>query len=88
MTRKINGDQLRADIDSGRTGDKVDFPDPAAAPLPTDAEAGGQGTRFSSERRPEQHKRSASLGLWIYAGVVLAIGLAAMVLTWLALQSR
>ncbi len=33
--------QLRDDIDSGRTGDKVDFPDPAAAPLGTDDEAAG-----------------------------------------------
>ena len=30
-----------SDIDSGRTRDKVDFVDPAAAPLGTDAEAGG-----------------------------------------------
>src|SRR5947208_15440455 len=28
-----NVDQLRADIDGGRTGDKVEAPDPAAAPL-------------------------------------------------------
>jgi hypothetical protein len=35
-------DQLRHDIDRGRTGDKVDFPDPAAAPLGTDAEAAGR----------------------------------------------
>lgn len=31
--------RLRSDIDSGRTGDKVRAPDPAAAPLGTDAEA-------------------------------------------------
>ena len=34
-------DRLRADIDSGRTGDKVAAPDPSAAPLGTDEEAGG-----------------------------------------------
>ena len=34
-------DQLRHDIDSGRTGDKVPVSDPAAAPLATDDEAGG-----------------------------------------------
>ena len=34
-------DRLRKDIDRGRTGDKVGYPDPAAAPLGTDAEAGG-----------------------------------------------
>ena len=33
--------QLRDDIDSGKTGDKAGFPDPSAAPLGTDAEAGG-----------------------------------------------
>ena len=33
--------QLREDIDSGKTGDKAGFPDPSAAPLGTDAEAGG-----------------------------------------------
>src|SRR5271166_5905484 len=36
-------DQLRRAIDSGATGDKVHFPDPAAAPLGTDDEAGGRG---------------------------------------------
>ena len=34
-------DRLRADIDSGTTGDKLPASDPAAAPLGTDAEAGG-----------------------------------------------
>lgn len=34
-------DRLRHDIDRGRTGDKVDHPDPAAAPLGTDDEAAG-----------------------------------------------
>lgn len=33
--------QLKADIDSGRTGDKVGGFDPAAAPLGVDEEAGG-----------------------------------------------
>lgn len=34
-------EQLRHDIDQGRTGDKVRFPDPAVAPLGTDEEAAG-----------------------------------------------
>jgi len=34
--------QLRDDIDSGRTGEKVPYGDPAAAPLGTDDEAGGR----------------------------------------------
>jgi hypothetical protein len=33
--------QLRDDIDHGRTGDKIDAPDPAVAPLGTDEEAAG-----------------------------------------------
>lgn len=38
---KATIDQLRDDIDRGRTGDKVSFSDPAAAPLGTDEEAAG-----------------------------------------------
>lgn len=34
-------ERLRAEIDSGRTGDKVAFSDPAAAPLGADDEAAG-----------------------------------------------
>jgi len=33
--------RLRHAIDSGSTGDKVNYPDPAAAPLGTDDEAAG-----------------------------------------------
>ena len=37
---KTGADQrLRHEIDSGKTGDKVKVPDPAMAPLGTDAEA-------------------------------------------------
>ena len=36
--------RLRAEIDSGRTGDKVPAADPAAAPLGTDEEAAGTPT--------------------------------------------
>ncbi len=38
---RANTDQLRDDIDRGRTGDKVDGPDPAAVPLGVDEEAAG-----------------------------------------------
>lgn len=33
--------RLRRDLDSGRGNDKVDYPDPATAPLGTDDEAAG-----------------------------------------------
>ena len=36
-----NWSREKARIDAGKTGDKVPWPDPAAAPLGTDAEAGG-----------------------------------------------
>ncbi|MBB5754828.1 hypothetical protein [Prosthecomicrobium pneumaticum] len=41
MTEVRTSDALRHEIDSGRTGDKIAFPDPAAAPLGTDDEAAG-----------------------------------------------
>ena len=41
----ITADRLRHDIDRGRSGDKVPHPDPAAAPLGTDDEAGGHSPR-------------------------------------------
>ena len=49
-------EQLRADIDSGRTHDKVAHSDPAAAPLGTDEEAAGTSadpTLVSIERQRE-----------------------------------
>lgn len=45
--RAPTSDRLRYDIDRGMGRDKVDFPDPAAAPLGTDGEA-GDGTDGSA----------------------------------------
>jgi hypothetical protein len=74
MAKMITGEQLRAEIDAGETGDKVAFPDPAAAPLATDAEAGGHTTMFPSERRPAKHERSGRWGgLTFYIGATTAI---------------
>ena len=50
-------DRERNDIDSGRTGDKIAFPDPAAAPLVTDAEASGNPPTAA-----EMRMESAALG--------------------------
>jgi hypothetical protein len=52
MTQVPTTDQIRDAIDSGATGEKVGHPDPAAAPLGTDAEAGGNGPT-PAERRLE-----------------------------------
>lgn len=41
----VTTSELRKDIDRGKTDDKVAYPDPAAAPLGTDAEAGGNPPR-------------------------------------------
>ena len=41
MSKLPTADQIRDTIDSGKTGEKLDFPDPAVAPLGTDAEAAG-----------------------------------------------
>ena len=80
-------EQLRHDIDQGRTGDKVRFPDPAAAPLGTDEEAAGTPidpqviaqTRDAEARmaRPTDAQRSAegrvSDVLWWVAMVAVAV---------------
>jgi hypothetical protein len=47
-TRGGTVSQLRDDIDSGRTGDKVRWPDPAAAPLGTDEEGAGTPLSFGA----------------------------------------
>ena len=66
--RKDNVDRFRKDIDRGEAGDKTDFPDPAAAPLGTDDEAGGhpatkEQLRIAREaeirRRPSEREAEA-----------------------------
>jgi len=54
-------EQLRDDIDSGRTSDKVAHPDPAAAPLGADDEAGGNPPspdQLAEARRKERGRTS------------------------------
>lgn len=62
--------QLRHDITHGKAGDKVNFPDPSAAPLGTDAEASGNpptreeleiARRAEIDRRPDE-KKPPSMG--------------------------
>jgi hypothetical protein len=52
--------RYRDAVDRGRTGDKIAATDPAAAPVPTDAETGGRGTSLSasaaSTRIQERHR--------------------------------
>ena len=56
-------DRLRADIDAGRTGDKVPAADPAAAPLGADEEAAGtplQADAVTLARRQELGRQEKS----------------------------
>ena len=61
-----NWSQIRERIDRGETGDKKAAPDPAAAPLGTDAEAAGTPTRsehvarsFAAERAGPAERAAA-----------------------------
>ncbi|HEV7718349.1 MAG TPA: hypothetical protein VGO70_05165 [Arsenicitalea sp.] len=83
-------DQLRHAIDSGETGEKVAFPDPAAAPLGTDAEAGGhppaprEVSMDLAASRTSEPRREGDRGLLIYLGLVSTVMLAALVLVAVA----
>ena len=48
--------QLKADIDSGKTGDKVRVSDPAMSPLGTDDEAGGRPNSPEAVALARQHE--------------------------------
>jgi len=83
-------ERLRADIDTGRTGDKVAASDPAAAPLGTDDEAAGRpasehsvararGNEVKMDEPHEAHERGIG-SAWILIGFVALLSLA--VLGW------
>lgn len=81
MTQVPTTDQIRNAIDSGMTGEKVEFPDPAAAPLGTDAEAGGNTpTRteraMESKAQIEEPPRVPPNGVAMYLAAIAAVGLA------------
>jgi len=70
-------DKLRIAIDREAQGDKVDFPDPAAAPLGTDEEASGNpptGEELAMEPlEPAARGRNLWVGPVLYAGIALAV---------------
>jgi hypothetical protein len=89
--------QLRHDIDSGRTGSKVNFPDPAAAPLGTDDEAAGTPpsaeavsiSRRQEAARPQTGARAnpdgLDVGAVIYAGILgVIVATLAAVAVWMS----
>jgi hypothetical protein len=91
-----NVDQLRAAIDTGKTADKVDFPDPAAAPLGTDDEASGYSPSsaqvkqsLNAETVPSPRgKDRRSIEGFPTAYIVIAIALIAIILATVMLASR
>jgi len=82
----LTTEQLRHDIDSGRTGDKVAGFDLAVAPLGTDEEAAGTPVSFDAialARRLEAYgptsAESREAGhVWFIGGIV-AVGLSGIV---------
>ncbi len=87
--RHPTAEQLRDDIDRGRTGDKVPWPDPASVPLGTDDEAAGtslsrdaiRAARESERQGPSHAPPEQGLGhAWILIGFILV--LLAAVLIW------
>lgn len=79
MNEKIPAttDKLRIAIDREGQGDKVDFPDPAAAPLGTDAEASdnppGHEELAMEPIEPAGRARAFWVGPVVYAGIALVI---------------
>ncbi|HEV7346478.1 MAG TPA: hypothetical protein VGN60_12690 [Devosia sp.] len=73
-------DQLRNRIDQGLTGEKIPMPDPAAAPLGTDAEAGGTPPT-TRERQVEANAapdraavaRTPPSGILVYLALVVIV---------------
>jgi hypothetical protein len=93
-TPATNASELRAAIDSGQTKDKVAWPDPAAAPLGTDDEAGGTPVRAGpvaggiakGARYPEAKPRSGpGPAVWPMVIVSLVV-IAAIGWAWLFLR--
>ena len=82
--------QLKDDIDSNRTGSKVDFSDPGLSPLGTDDEAAGRSPspeRVAQARAEEKKigriataddKPATNIPLMAMIGVVVAVVIAAI----------
>lgn len=83
--------QLRRDIDSGRTGDKVPWPDPAAVPLGSDEEAAGtpldaqavQLARETAGYGPIPRSENQPAG-WTWL-IIVAVAAATLAAAWLAM---
>jgi hypothetical protein len=80
--RRSTVEQLRDDIDHGRTGDKIDAPDPSIAPLGSDEEAAGtridpgsiEAARTLEVSRPRQAASHDEGAAWLPVAFALALG--------------
>jgi hypothetical protein len=86
-------DQIRHAIDQGITGEKVAFPDPAAAPLGTDAEAGGSPPTHAeravaAESQPVYRAPVTLNGLAIYLAAVIVLAAAILLIGYGATPIR
>ena len=90
-----NVDRLRADIDSGLTGDKIPANDPAAAPLGTDDEAAGASPTLDEikearrreigiKRDIEATERRAGNAGFVAMGLLVAVAAFATILALLS----
>lgn len=87
-SKPATAEKLRRDIDRGRTGDKVAWPDPASAPLGTDEEAAGtpltrdrvEAARQAERRGPAATQAQAGLGYaWILVALILVLFAAVLI---------
>lgn len=83
--------QLKHDIDSGLTQDKVAMFDPAASPLGTDDEAGGAPAdderimlAEATEENPVRYTDTQQKGGWtVYLMLTVLVGIGVMAAFWL-----
>jgi hypothetical protein len=86
-------EQLRRDIDKGRAGSKIDYPDPAAAPLGTDDEAAGTPPSPAAVDAARRQETAASPvtpspdrldgSAFVYGGIMAAVvGVLLVIALW------
>jgi hypothetical protein len=87
-------EQIRRDVDTGRSGDKHAYPDPAAAPLGADEEAAGSPPRGEERRREDPapspvpvETREPTSGFGRHLALILAAAAGIAALAYLLLQA-
>ncbi len=92
MSKAPTIDQIRDSIDSGATGEKHNFPDPATAPLGTDAEAGGNPPNqadlvIEAEAQVNYHHEAPRNGVLIYFALIALAAVLIVTVEILALRT-